>query len=161
MFHFCSLGLSCQDQALDDASFRKHHSSRLTLAPLLNAPFVIQIHALAAITAFPVGLVQLTAPKGTIPHRLIGWSWVILMLTIAVSSLFIHKIRLWGPWSPIHLLSILVLVTLPLAVIHARRHDIAQHRIAMLMLFTGALVIAGGFTFLPGRIMHAVVFSPS
>ncbi len=24
-----------------------------------------------------------------------------------------------------------------------------------------ALVIAGGFTFLPGRIMHAVVFSPS
>ena len=75
--------------------------------------------------------------------------------------LFIHKIRMWGPWSPIHLLSILVLVTLPLAVLHARRHDIAQHRIAMLMLFTGALVIAGGFTFLPGRIMHAVVFSPS
>jgi uncharacterized membrane protein len=32
---------------------------------------------------------------------------------------------------------------------------------AMLMLFTGALVIAGGFTFLPGRIMHAVLFSPS
>jgi len=71
------------------------------------------------------------------------------------------QIRMWGPWSPIHLLSILVLVTLPLAVLHARRHDIAQHRIAMLMLFTGALVIAGGFTFLPGRIMHAVVFSPS
>ena len=80
---------------------------------------------------------------------------------VAVSSLFIHTIRLWGPWSPIHLLSILVLVTLPLAVIHARRHDIAQHRMAMLMLFTGALVIAGGFTFLPGRILHAVVFSPS
>jgi len=92
---------------------------------------------------------------------MIGWSWVLLMLTVAVSSLFIHTIRLWGPWSPIHLLSILVLVTLPLAVIHARRHDIAQHRMAMLMLFTGALVIAGGFTFLPGRIMHAVVFSPS
>jgi uncharacterized membrane protein len=132
----------------------------MTLAPLLNAAFVIQIHALAAIAAFAVGLVQLTAPKGTIPHRLIGWSWVMLMLTVAVSSLFIHTIRLWGPWSPIHLLSILVLVTLPLAVMHARRHDIAQHRMAMLMLFTGALVIAGGFTFLPGRIMYAVVFSP-
>src|ERR1700726_4859956 len=101
----------------------------MTLAPLLDAPSIIQIHALAAIAAFAVGLVQLTAPKGTVPHRLIGWSWVLLMLTVAVSSLFIHKIRLWGPWSPIHLLSILVLVTLPLAVIHARRHDIAQHRI--------------------------------
>jgi uncharacterized membrane protein len=131
----------------------------VTLQPLLTAPFIIQTHALAAITAFVIGLVQLTAPKGTIPHRLIGWSWVMLMLTVAVSSLFIHKIRMWGPWSPIHLLSILVLVTLPLAVMHARRHDIAQHRIAMLTLFTGALVIAGGFTFLPGRIMHAVVFS--
>jgi uncharacterized membrane protein len=28
----------------------------------------------------------------------------------------------------------------------------------MLGLFVGALVIAGVFTFLPGRIMHAVVF---
>ena len=132
----------------------------MTLAPLFDAPLVIQIHALAAITAFDIGLVQLTAPKGTIPHCLIGWSWVMLMLTVAVSSLFIHKIRLWGPWSPIHLLSILVWVTLPLSVLHARLHDIAQHRTAMLMLFTGALVIAGGFTFLPGRIMHAVVFTP-
>jgi uncharacterized membrane protein len=66
-----------------------------------------------------------------------------------------------GLWSPIHLLSILVLATLPLAVMHARRHDVPQHRTAMLMLFTGVLVIAGGFTFLPGRIMRAVVFSPS
>jgi uncharacterized membrane protein len=80
------------------------------------------------------------------------------MLTVAISSLFIHEIRLWGPWSPIHLLSILVLVTLPLAVLHARRHDVGQHRRAMLMLFTGALVIAGVFTFLPGRIMHSAAF---
>ena len=86
----------------------------MTLAPLLDAPAAIQIHAFAAITAFAVGLAQLTAPKGTIPHRLIGWSWAMLMLTVAISSFFIHRIRLWGPWSPIHLLSILVLVTLPL-----------------------------------------------
>ena len=130
----------------------------MTLTPLLDAPPAIQIHAFAAIAAFTVGLVQLTAAKVTIPHRLIGWSWVILMLTVAVSSLFIHQIRLWGPWSPIHLLSILVLVTLPLAVLHARRHEVSRHRKAMLGLFTGALVIAGVFTFLPGRIMHAVVF---
>jgi hypothetical protein len=31
---------------------------------------------------------------------------------------------------------------------------------AMLMLFTGALVIAGVFTFLPGRIMHSAAFGP-
>ena len=130
----------------------------MTLAPLLDAPAVIQIHAFAAIAAFAIGVVQLAAPKGTIPHRLIGWSWAMLMLTVAISSLFIHTIRLWGPWSPIHLLSILVLVTLPLAVRHARRHDVRRHRNAMTALFIGALVIAGVFTFLPGRIMHAVAF---
>jgi uncharacterized membrane protein len=132
----------------------------MTLRPLIDAPLVIQIHAFAAMTAFAVGVVQLAAPKGTIPHRLIGRSWAALMLIVAISSFFIHQIRLWGPWSPIHLLSILVLVTLPLAVLHARRHDVRQHRMAMLMLFTGALVIAGGFTLLPGRIMHAVAFGP-
>jgi uncharacterized membrane protein len=113
---------------------------------------------LTAIAAFAVGAIQLSAPKGTILHRLVGWLWAVLMLTVAISSLFIHEIRLWGPWSPIHLLSILVLVTLPLAVLHARRHDVGQHRRAMLMLFTGALVIAGVFTFLPGRIMHSAAF---
>jgi uncharacterized membrane protein len=130
----------------------------MTLAPLLAAPAAIQVHAFAAIAAFGLGLVQLSAPKGTIPHRVFGWSWVVLMLTVALSSFFIHKIRLLGQWSPIHLLSLLVLVLLPLAVLRAHRHNVTGHRCAMLGLFTGALVIAGVFTFLPGRIMHAVVF---
>lgn len=132
----------------------------MSLAPLLAAPAVIQIHAFAAMSAFALGIVQLSAPKGTIPHRLCGWVWAALMLTVAGSSLFIHTIRLWGIWSPIHLLSLFTLATLPLAVFYARRHNIAQHRNAMIGLFTGALVIAGAFTLLPGRIMHAVVFGP-
>ena len=64
---------------------------------------------------------------------------------------------MWGPWSPIHLLSIFTLVTLPFAILHARRHRVSQHRNAMIMMFAGALLIAGLFTFVPGRIMHAVV----
>jgi uncharacterized membrane protein len=80
------------------------------------------------------------------------------MLVVSISALFIHTIRLWGPWSPIHLLAIFTLVMLPIAVWRAHRHDVEHHRRAMISLFTGALVIAGIFTFLPGRIMHAVVF---
>ena len=30
----------------------------------------------------------------------------------------------------------------------------------MILIFSGALVIAGLFTLLPGRIMHAMVFGP-
>jgi len=132
----------------------------MTLAPLLAASPAIQMHAFAALAAFALGAVQLTAPKGTIPHRLFGWLWAGLMLTVVLSSFFIHEIRLWGPWSPIHLLSIFTLVMLPMAVWRARRHDVRRHQRAMVGLFAGALVIAGLFTLLPGRIMHAVLFGP-
>jgi len=130
----------------------------VSLAPLLNAVPQIPIHAFAAMAAFVLGIVQFATPKGTLPHRTVGWIWVALMATVAASSFWIHQIRLIGPWSPIHLLSIFVLITLPLAVWRAHRHDVADHRRIMIMLFTGALVIAGLFTLLPGRIMHAVVF---
>ena len=132
----------------------------MTLAPLLSASPAIQFHAFAAMTAFGLGVVQLAAPKGTLPHRTIGWIWVALMLVVSVSAFFIHQIRLWGPWSPIHLLAILALTTVPLAVWYAHSHAVRQHRIAMVSIFIGALVVAGAFTFLPGRIMHAVVLGP-
>ena len=129
----------------------------MTLAPLFAADGAIRLHAFAAMTAFALGVVQLGAPKGTIPHRAIGWVWVILMLAVSVSAFWIHTIRLWGPWSPIYLLAIFTLAMLPIAVLHARRHRVHQHRIAMRSLFFGALVIGGLFTLFPGRIMHTVV----
>jgi uncharacterized membrane protein len=132
----------------------------MSLAPLLDAAPAIPLHALAAMSAFVLGLVQFAAPKGTLPHRTLGWIWVLLMVSVAVSSFWIHQIKLIGPWSPIHLLSIFTLVMLPLAVWRAHRHRVADHRRIMIALFSGALVVAGLFTLLPGRIMHAVVFGP-
>jgi uncharacterized membrane protein len=132
----------------------------MSLAPLLNAAPAIPLHALAAMAAFVLGLVQFAAPKGTLPHRTIGWIWVLLMAAVAISSLWIHTIRLIGPFSPIHLLSIFTLVMLPLAVWRAHTHRVVDHRRIMVLTFSGALVIAGLFTLLPGRIMHAVVFGP-
>ncbi len=130
----------------------------MSLAPLLRADPAIQIHAFAAMAAFALGVVQLTAPKGTLRHRTLGWLWVALMLIVSTTAFFIHQIRLWGPWSPIHLLAIFTLVMLPIAVFAARRHAVERHRRAMIGIFVGALVIAGLFTFVPGRIMHAVAF---
>jgi uncharacterized membrane protein len=125
---------------------------------LLAANPSIQLHAFAATGAFLLGAVQLAAPKGTLPHRIIGSIWVLLMLVVGISAFFIHQLRIWGPWSPIHLLAIFTLVMLPVAVWRAHQHAVEQHRRAMLGLFFGGLVIAGLFTFMPGRIMHAVVF---
>lgn len=130
----------------------------MTLAPLTNAPLAIQLHAFAAMAAFALGLVQIAGVKGTTRHRALGYAWVALMLVVAVSAFWIHKLRLWGPWSPIHLLAIFTLAMLPLGVAYARRHNVRGHKLTMLGLFLGALLVAGLFTFVPGRLMHQVVF---
>ena len=130
----------------------------MTLAPLANAPFPIQLHAAAAIAAFVLGVVQLAGVKGNLSHRTIGYLWMGLMLVVAISSFWIHDIRQFGAYSLIHLLSILVLVMVPLGLYYARHHNVRGHMKTMLGLFLGALIIAGGFTFVPGRIMHKVVF---
>jgi len=130
----------------------------VSFAPLVDAAPAIQLHAFAAMTAFVLGVVQLAGPKGTLPHRTLGWIWAGLMMLVAASSFWIHQIRLWGPWSPIHLLSIFTLTMLPFGVWMAHRHRVVDHRRIMILIFSGALVIAGLFTLLPGRIMHSVVF---
>jgi len=130
----------------------------MSLGPLLSAPPPIPWHAFAAFAALAIGGAQLALPKGTTRHRVMGYAWAGLMLVIAISSFWIQQIRLVGPFSPIHLLSILVLVTTPLAVWYAHTHRVTAHRSAMIKLYVFALIGAGVFTLLPGRIMHAVVF---
>ena len=130
----------------------------MTLAPLLDAAPVIQVHAGLAFAAIALDATQFLAPKGTLPHRAIGWAWATAMMLVAGTSLFIHTIRTWGPWSPIHLLSLFTLAVVPLAVSRARRHDIPRHRQAMTWIFSLALVVTGLFTLAPGRIMNKVVF---
>lgn len=130
----------------------------MSLTPLLTASPFIQVHASAALLALGLGCAQLSLPKGTLPHRGIGLVWVVLMAVTALSSFWIHTLCMVGPFSPIHILSIITLMALPVAVLAARRHQIRQHAHAMKLLFIGALVIAGLFTLLPGRIMHDVVF---
>src|SRR5207244_4737652 len=115
----------------------------MSLAPLTNAPVAIQLHAYAAMAAFVLGLAQLAGVKGTTRHRALGYTWVGLMLVVAISAFWIHELRLWGPWSPIHLLAIFTLTMLPIGVYRARSHNVQAHRFTMLGLFVGALLIAG------------------
>src|SRR6201999_4048814 len=102
------------DRRQKPAEARSGEAPPVSLSPLLDAAPAIPIPAFAAMAAFALGLVQFAAPKGTLPHRTIGWIWVALMAVVAMSSFWIHQIRLVGPWSPIHLLSIFTLVMLPL-----------------------------------------------
>ena len=118
----------------------------------------IPTHAMAAMAAVILGGLQLASAKGTTQHRVLGWSWALLMMYVSVSSLFISSLRLWGAFSPIHLLSVWTLFSLWMAIYHARKGNIRQHKIWMVLLYVLALLVTGLFTLWPGRVMHAVLF---
>jgi len=127
------------------------------LALFAAQPMILQLHILAALGTVAVGGLIFSLRKGQAFHRTAGWTWVVLMATTAFSSLFIVGLN-GDVWSLIHLLSGWVLVTLPLAVYAARKHRVSIHRRAMTGMFVGGSLVAGGFTFLPGRLMWALFF---
>jgi uncharacterized membrane protein len=83
------------------------------------------------------------------------------MVIVAVSSFWIHEFKIFGPFSAIHLLSIVVLFYLFSGIRAARRGEISKHKHQMSQLYLLALLITGAFTLLPGRTMHAVMFGGS
>lgn len=130
----------------------------MTLEPLLNAGPAIQFHVLTVVPAAIIGGIMLVARKGTFSHRMAGRVWISLMVLTALSSFFIHEINWFHGFSPIHLLSLVVLGSAIEVVRTARQRRIARHKRLVKTLYFGAIGIAGLFTLLPGRIMHEVVF---
>lgn len=131
----------------------------MTLEPLIDAPLAIQIHVAAVLPAALIGAFLLLWPgKGTPVHRQLGKFWLVLMAITALSSFFIHELRVIGDFSPIHLLSIATLAGCVEAYRSARRGAIKRHRRIVQGLYAGAILIAGAFTFMPSRIMNRVIF---
>lgn len=137
----------------------------MSLQPLLEAPWVIQVHAFGAMSAFFLGLIQFAAPKGTLPHKSIGVLWLLIMTVIATSSIFIRPslypglpITQW--FSFIHLFTVLTFYGVIQGSFFLLRGGatLKQHSKPFTGIFIGGLVIAGAFAFLPGRIMNQVVF---
>ena len=73
---------------------------------LFNEPQPIAVHVIAAMAAILLGGVQLYMKKGGVVHKMLGRVWLGLILLVAFTLFFIHKIQLWGPYSPTHLLSL-------------------------------------------------------
>lgn len=130
----------------------------MSLEPLWNEGWIVASHALAAMLAVILGAVQFVLPKGTPGHRAIGYAWVALILFVALGSFWIHSLRVFGAFSPIHILSAITIATALWAVRCARIGALQSHRWTMITLYALALIVTGLFTLLPGRAMHAVVF---
>lgn len=118
-------------------------------------PPVIYVHMFAAIAALVLGTIQLARAKGTSSHKLAGWTWVLLMLTAAVSSLWMPAF-LHLRW--IHIFTLVTFVSLPVALWSIRHGDVKNHADTMKGLYIGGLVIAGAFAFSPGRLLGDLVW---
>lgn len=121
-------------------------------------PLTIQLHIVFAVAAFVLGIVLFVGKKGRLAHRVLGWMFVAFMSGVVVTAWNIRMINPGG-FSFIHYIFIpLTVISLVVGVVAARRGRVKHHRQAMIGLYIGALVIAGGFTFMPGRAMHDIAF---
>ena len=124
---------------------------------LFNETQPIPLHAIMAIIAVVLGGIQLFMKKGGAIHKLLGRIWVGLMMFVAISSFFIHEIKLWGDYSPIHLLSLWTIFILGVGIYYARVGNIKRHKQVMIATYFFALILTGFFTLMPGRVMHQIL----
>lgn len=123
----------------------------------LSAPLYIQIHASAAMLALLLGPVAIYRKRRDIWHKTVGYTWIIAMLTVAISSFWIHSFGVIGPFSPIHLLSIWTFYTVVKSIQMAREGKIKAHQNMLRWLYWGGLWVAFALNFLPGRMTHRIV----
>ena len=128
----------------------------------MNYEHLMYAHLATVVPCFIIGTVLLLIKKGTTMHKSAGKVYMILMLITAVISLFMSaKVgpRVLNHFGWIHLFSFLTLYTVPTAYIAIKKGNVKAHKRKMLLLYFGAIIIAGGFTFVPGRYLYQLFFA--
>ena len=111
-----------------------------------QATGLIWAHLATIVFALALTPVMLFRRRGDRLHRQLGWVWVVSLTGTAALSFGIQTINPHG-LSLIHILSAFTLVQVPLIASYARTHRVAAHRSAVCLMVSGALLIAGFFTF--------------
>jgi uncharacterized membrane protein len=125
----------------------------------------IYIHALFALLAVPLGLYILLTQKGTKKHKLIGRIWSLFLLIVSFTAIFIQAITP-GQYSLIHLLIPWTIGSLIYSIWSIRKFQNTKlakykkaHKYSMIGVYVGALLVAGLFTLMPGRLFYEILFN--
>jgi uncharacterized membrane protein len=121
-----------------------------------DTQWAMAIHIGTVIPALFLGGPVLMMKKGTKLHKLLGRIWAALMMTTAISSFWLQGIT--GTISPIHIFSVITIVSIPWAIYSVRKGNLIAHQRAMTGPYIG-LLIAGLFSFMPGRLMGNLAFA--
>jgi len=124
------------------------------------------VHLISILGATLLTPLMLVRRKGDRWHRTLGYGWTAAMLLTALTSLFFSARHaasgslgvFSGDFSPIHALSVLVIIGVPRAIGRARQHDRAGHERGIRGLVIGALLVAGFFTLPLGRLLGRWLF---
>lgn len=122
---------------------------------------LMYIHLATVIPCFFIGTLLMIIKKGTTVHKGLGRVYMVLMLFTAGVTLFMPAqvgSTLLNHFGWIHSFSFLTIWTVPKAYFAIKRGDVNKHKKSMIGLYFGALIIAGGFTFFPGRYLYTVFF---
>jgi uncharacterized membrane protein len=101
--------------------------------------------------------------KGAPPHRSLGVLYLSLMTMTAIAAFFIRASSVpsmpsFHGFTPIHIFVVVTLANVAITVLALRARKYRLHRATMMGLYVSGIGIAGALAFMPGRIMHAVVF---
>ena len=113
---------------------------------------VVWAHLASVLTPLALTPVLMLRTRGSRLHRVLGWTWAVTLFLTALISFGIRETNN-GALSFIHVFSIITVISVPMLVWMARRHMVPHHRRIARGPTSGALLVAGYFTLLPGRIL--------
>ncbi|MGJ8745906.1 DUF2306 domain-containing protein [Polaribacter sp.] len=123
---------------------------------------LMYLHLATVVPCFIIGTILLLIKKGTNTHKNFGRVYMILMLITAGITLFMPAEvgpRIFNHFGWIHSFSFLAIYTVPTAYLAIKKGNVKAHKRKMILLYFGAIIIAGGFTFTPGRYLYNLFFS--
>jgi uncharacterized membrane protein len=122
-----------------------------------RVPATVWPHLLTILVALSLTPMMLLGRRGDARHRLLGRIWVAAMLATALLSFGLRTINP-GHFSLIHILSAWTVIQAPIIWWSAATHRMSLHRRSVRGMVTGALLIAGIFTFPFNRLMGQWLF---
>lgn len=128
--------------------------------PYMNET-LMYLHLSTILPCVFLGAYLIGFKKGTKLHRRLGMAYMGLIFFSSFISLFMEA-RV-GPqflnhFGWIHSLSVITMTTVPISIRAVQRGNIKRHQRTMLLLYFSGLLIAGGFTLVPGRFLHEILF---
>lgn len=127
----------------------------------MNYDTLMYSHLATVVPCFVIGTIVLLLKKGTKTHVFLGRIYMVLMLITAIITLFMPADvgpRILNHFGWIHSFSFLTIYTVPTAYLAIKKGNVKAHKRKMILLYFGAIIIAGGFTFVPGRYLYNFFF---